>query len=69
MRAFSFAEEAHKGQLRKDKKTPYLVHPISVVEILADIHADQDILHAALLHDVPEDTDRTIEEVKEFILS
>lgn len=65
-KAFSFAEEAHRGQLRKDGLTPYLLHPVSVVEILAGLHADQDILISALLHDVPEDTTRTLEEVEEL---
>ncbi|MBI4975623.1 bifunctional (p)ppGpp synthetase/guanosine-3',5'-bis(diphosphate) 3'-pyrophosphohydrolase [Candidatus Peregrinibacteria bacterium] len=66
MEAFNFAEKAHRGQFRKDGKTPYLAHPISVVNILAEMHADEDILISALLHDVPEDTKFTLEEIKKL---
>lgn len=66
LKAYRFAESAHKGQFRKDKKTPYIVHPLNVVNILAGMHADQDILISALLHDVPEDTSHTVKEVKEL---
>ncbi|MBU1151914.1 RelA/SpoT family protein [Patescibacteria group bacterium] len=62
--AFRFAEEAHKGQMRKDKKTPYIVHPIKAVEILAEFHADEATLIAAVLHDVPEDTMVDIQEIE-----
>jgi RelA/SpoT family (p)ppGpp synthetase len=62
--AFHFADEAHTGQMRKDGTSPYIVHPIKVVENLMKIHADEDVLIAALLHDVPEDTSRTIEEIE-----
>ena len=65
LKAYEFAEEAHRGQFRKDNLTPYIVHPISVVKILKQLHVDEDVLISALLHDVPEDTSRTIEEVKE----
>jgi GTP pyrophosphokinase len=64
LNAFEFAEAAHRGQLRKDGKTPYIAHPAEVVKILISIHADEETLISALLHDVPEDTERTIEEVK-----
>lgn len=66
IKAIKFSEKAHKGQMRKDKKTPYVVHPLSTVEILAELHASEDILLAGLLHDVPEDTKHTIGEVKEL---
>ncbi len=63
-KAYLFAEKAHGGQMRKDGKTPYIVHPLSVAGILADMHADQDVLIAALLHDVPEDTKHSLVEIK-----
>jgi GTP diphosphokinase / guanosine-3',5'-bis(diphosphate) 3'-diphosphatase len=63
--AFAFAEEAHRGQMRKDAETPYIVHPVRALEILVDLKADEDTLISTLLHDVPEDTERTIEDVKE----
>ncbi len=63
--AFYFAEKAHRSQLRKDGETPYIVHPVSATKILMAIHADEDILISALLHDVPEDTTFTLNEVKQ----
>ncbi|MFA6305650.1 MAG: RelA/SpoT family protein [Candidatus Gracilibacteria bacterium] len=65
-KAFDFAENAHLGQMRKDKETPYIVHPVTVVSILTEIHAGQDVLISALLHDVPEDTSHDINEIKKL---
>lgn len=66
LKAFKFAEEAHKGQFRKDNKTPYIIHPLETVLTLTKFHADEDSLIAAFIHDVPEDTDRTIEDVEKL---
>ena len=65
LKAFAFAERAHKKQVRKDGETPYITHPVEVVKILLKLHADEDTLGSALLHDVPEDTDFEIHDVKE----
>jgi len=65
-KAFEFAAQAHDGQMRKDEITPYIAHPVSVVSILKGYHAEEDILISALLHDVPEDTEHTVEEIKEM---
>ncbi|MBD3360979.1 RelA/SpoT family protein [Candidatus Peregrinibacteria bacterium] len=65
-KAFEFSEKAHRGQFRKDDKTPYFIHPLMVVKKLVDIHADEDILIAAMLHDVPEDTEHTLHEINEL---
>ena len=54
-RAYDTAEEMHSGQFRKSGE-PYLVHPIAVAEILADLGMDDSTLVAGLLHDVVEDT-------------
>lgn len=62
--AFSFAKESHRGQFRRDGKTPYLVHPVATMQILTTFHADEDTLVSALLHDVPEDTGKSIDEIK-----
>ncbi|MFC1615983.1 RelA/SpoT family protein [Patescibacteria group bacterium] len=62
--AFNFAERAHRGQLRKDNKTPYIAHPVAVTNILSNLHADQDVLMSALMHDVPEDTHYSIRDVE-----
>lgn len=65
-RAFAFASDAHKGQCRKSGE-PFVLHPVEVSIILADLRLDVDTLTAALLHDVVEDTDATCEDVaKEF---
>ena len=54
-RAYYFAEEAHEGQYRRSGD-PYIVHPLAVGKILADMHMDSQSVQAALLHDVIEDT-------------
>ncbi len=61
--AYDFANEAHQGQLRKSGE-PYIQHPLHTAYILAEIKADLATVVAGLLHDVPEDTDRTLEDVK-----
>ncbi|GGE13052.1 GTP pyrophosphokinase [Marinithermofilum abyssi] len=59
-KAYLFAEEAHRGQTRKSGE-PYIVHPVEVAEILADLKMDATTLTAAILHDVVEDTGVTLE--------
>lgn len=60
--AFEFARNAHEGQLRKDG-SPYIIHPVATARILSQLKVDEDTLIAALLHDVPEDTPRTVQEI------
>lgn len=60
--AFKFACEAHKEQQRKTGE-PYITHPLAVAIILAEIRTDMESIAAALLHDVVEDTDVTIEDI------
>ncbi len=62
-RAFLFASEAHEGQQRRSGE-PFIAHPVGVASVLADLRLDDTTLAAALLHDVVEDTDVTIEEVR-----
>jgi GTP diphosphokinase / guanosine-3',5'-bis(diphosphate) 3'-diphosphatase len=62
--AYDFAAKAHEGQLRKSGE-PYIVHPLAAAHMLADMRIDPTIIVATLLHDVPEDTDVTLEEVEE----
>lgn len=61
--AYDFAAHAHKGQTRKSGE-PYINHPLAAAQILADMHIDPTIVIATLLHDVPEDTAVTIEDVE-----
>ena len=63
-RAFSFADMAHKGQCRKSGE-PFIVHPVEVALILADLRMDVGTLCAALIHDTVEDSDVTLAEVEE----
>ena len=62
-RAFWFAEEAHGLQKRK-AGTPYMVHPLAVADILAEMRMDVPTIQAALLHDTVEDTDTTPDDIK-----
>lgn len=63
-KAYTFASEAHLGDVRKSGE-PYIQHPVSVAMILTDIYADYQTICAALLHDTVEDTSTTIEEIEE----
>ncbi|MBD8539329.1 bifunctional (p)ppGpp synthetase/guanosine-3',5'-bis(diphosphate) 3'-pyrophosphohydrolase [Frigoribacterium sp. CFBP 8751] len=58
-RAYSVAEKAHTGQLRKSGE-PYITHPVAVAQILADLGIGSKTIAAALLHDTVEDTDYTL---------
>lgn len=61
-KAYQIASDAHREQKRKSGE-PYIIHPLSVAIILADLELDKESIVAALLHDVVEDTDVTIEEI------
>lgn len=58
LRAYEFAHKSHEGQERQSGD-PYIIHPVAVAHILADMHMDHETLMAALLHDVIEDTPAT----------
>ena len=62
-RAYKFAEERHEGQFRRSGE-PYIEHPINVALLLLELGLDDDCISAALLHDVVEDTETTLDEVK-----
>jgi GTP pyrophosphokinase len=66
LKAFDFANKAHEGQFRKDGVTPYIIHPLKTVEILTELHIDEDSLVTALIHDVPEDTKRSLRDVEKL---
>lgn len=62
-RAIVFATNAHEGQFRKGTKIPYILHPLEAAAIVGTMTTDEDVIAAAALHDVVEDTDTTVEEV------
>jgi len=61
-KAYSVAEKAHRGQKRKSGE-PYIIHPICVAIILAELELDKETIVAGILHDVVEDTIMTIDEI------
>jgi guanosine-3',5'-bis(diphosphate) 3'-pyrophosphohydrolase len=63
-RAYAFAEAAHRGQRRKDNRA-FIAHPVRVARLLAARGYDEEVVAAALLHDVVEDTAVTLDEVRE----
>jgi GTP pyrophosphokinase len=64
-RAYLFSAREHRGQTRKSGE-PYLVHPLEVANLLADLNLDPVCVATGLLHDIVEDTDTTIETIKEY---
>ena len=63
-RAILFAVQAHAGTERRGKGFPYIVHPMEAMSIAATMTADQEILAAAALHDVVEDTKVTLDQIR-----
>src|SRR3954471_103670 len=65
-KAYLFADEAHRGQLRSSGE-PYMIHPTEVAQTLADLNLDIHSIATGLLHDTVEDTHATLEQIqKEF---
>src|ERR671937_1351132 len=62
-RAFRFAAKAHEGQQRRSGE-PFILHPVGVAKICAELRLDEQTLAAALLHDVVEDTESDINDVR-----
>ena len=68
MKAYNYAHSHHGDQCRRSGE-PYIIHPLNVAYILADIGLDDSTICAALLHDVVEDTDATSDDIRrEFSL-
>ena len=63
--AVAFARRAHAGAVRKGTNIPYITHPMETAVIISLMTEDEDLVVAALLHDVIEDTDVTPEELEE----
>jgi len=65
-KAFEYAEQAHKGQLRKSGE-PFFIHPVAVAKMLAEMDMDLSSIIAGILHDVVEDTEATSQDIaREF---
>lgn len=64
-RAIKFAVDAHHNTERRGKGFPYIVHPMEAVEIVATITSDPELLAAAVLHDTIEDTDVTVQQIRD----
>jgi len=63
LRAFEFADSAHSEQKRFSGE-PYIIHPLSVTDILLDYHPDENTIIGSLLHDVAEDTPVTLDDIR-----
>lgn len=61
-KAYDYAKKSHEGQYRQSGE-PYIMHPLNVAFILAEMHADRDTICAGLLHDVLEDTNISKEDI------
>ena len=62
-RAYAYAAEAHAGQKRVSGE-PYITHPAAVAMLIAELGMEAATVAATLLHDVPEDTERTVEDIR-----
>ena len=65
-KAVLFATEAHRGTERRGKGYPYIIHPMEAASIVASITNDPEMLVAALLHDTVEDTNVTLDQIREL---
>ncbi|TMB62888.1 MAG: bifunctional (p)ppGpp synthetase/guanosine-3',5'-bis(diphosphate) 3'-pyrophosphohydrolase [Chloroflexi bacterium] len=63
-RAYSYAAEAHEGQKRVSGE-PYITHPAAVAMLIAELGMDPATVAATLLHDVPEDTPKTVDDIRQ----
>ena len=64
-KAYHLSKEAHEGQLRKSGE-PYIIHPLWVAIILAEIELDKESIVAGLLHDVVEDTHYSLDDISKM---
>ena len=65
-RAIVFATEAHEGQFRKGTQIPYILHPMEAAAIVGTMTTDNEVIAGAVLHDVVEDTDTTIDDIQDM---
>src|ERR1700728_2531185 len=62
--AYEFARDAHEGQFRKSEE-PYIIHPVEVAIVLAELNADVQTIVSALCHDVLEDCHVSAQEIED----
>lgn len=62
--AITFAVKVHDGMRRKKSEVPYILHPLEVAVIVGTMTSDQNVIAAAVLHDVVEDTNTKMEEIE-----
>ncbi|MCC8138744.1 MAG: HD domain-containing protein, partial [Lachnospiraceae bacterium] len=65
-RAVVFATVAHQRMTRKGSRVPYLTHPVEAAAIVAELTDDEELVAAAVLHDVVEDTDITLPTIEQY---
>lgn len=63
-KAIAFATQAHHGLTRKGTQTPYILHPMEAAVIVSSMTNDVEVMSAAVLHDVLEDTNTTVEQLR-----
>ncbi len=63
--SIEFATKAHSGQFRKGTQVPYIIHPLNVARILIEYECADEVIMAAILHDVVEDTPITLDDIKQ----
>lgn len=65
-KAIVFATREHEGQYRKGTKIPYILHPLEAAAIVGTMTTDDELIAGAVLHDVVEDTETTVEDIREL---
>ena len=66
IKAYEYAQEKHNGQIRKFSGLPYFTHPKGVARIIEQLTNNETLIIVSLLHDIVEDTDTTIEDIKQL---
>lgn len=64
--AIEFARKAHEGAVRKGTSVPYITHPLEVYDIVKNMTGDEDVIIAAVLHDVVEDTAFGVSDIEDM---
>lgn len=65
-KAICFATNVHDGQFRKGTQIPYILHPLEAASIVGTMTTDDEVIAGAVLHDVVEDTETSVDQVREL---